>query len=77
MSQRLPRITARELIRALRRDGWELLRQSSSHAHFGHGTKRGRVTVPVHAGVTLKPKTLESALEQAGLTVAELRELLR
>ena len=42
-----------------------------------HPDKRGaRVTVPVHAGETLFPKTLTSILEQAGMTVEEFRELL-
>jgi len=34
------------------------------------------VTVPVHAGAILKPKTLLSILDQAGITVEELRDLL-
>jgi predicted RNA binding protein YcfA (HicA-like mRNA interferase family) len=41
-----------------------------------HPHKPGHVTVPKHATVILKLKTLESILEQAGLTVDELRELL-
>jgi predicted RNA binding protein YcfA (HicA-like mRNA interferase family) len=32
----------------------------------------GRVTVPVHAGVMLKPKTLLSILDEAGVSVDEL-----
>ena len=36
----------------------------------------GRVTVPVHAGVILKPKTLLSILEQAGVSVEEFVNLL-
>jgi predicted RNA binding protein YcfA (HicA-like mRNA interferase family) len=41
-----------------------------------HPTKYGRVTVPRHTGVTLKPKTLAKALGQAALTADELRDLL-
>ena len=41
-----------------------------------HPTKPGRVTVARHAGIILKPKTLLRALEQAGLAVDDLRELL-
>jgi predicted RNA binding protein YcfA (HicA-like mRNA interferase family) len=76
MSQRVPRITAADLLRALRRDGWTVRRQVGSHAQLIHPTKPGRVTVPVHAGAILKPKTLATALAQAGLTVDELRALL-
>jgi predicted RNA binding protein YcfA (HicA-like mRNA interferase family) len=32
--------------------------------------------VPVHSGETLKPKTLLSILDQAGVTVDEFRGLL-
>ena len=54
---RLPRITAVQLLRALRRDGWQQVRQSGSHATFRHPVKLGSVTVPRHAGVIIKPKT--------------------
>jgi len=76
MSPKSPRINATQLLRALRRDGWEQIRQSGSHVMLKHPHKPGHVTVPKHATVILKPKTLESILEQAGLTVDELRELL-
>ena len=76
MSDKLPRITAAELLRALRRDGWYGVRQSGSHLTLRHPTKSGYVTVPSHAGVILKPKTLSSVLKQAGLTSDDLRKLL-
>jgi predicted RNA binding protein YcfA (HicA-like mRNA interferase family) len=41
-----------------------------------HDVKARIVTVPVHAGETLAPKTLQSILGQAGLTVEELSALL-
>ena len=73
---RLPRITAADLLRALRRDGWEVVRQRGSHVHLQHPTKPGAVTLPWHASATVKPKTLLSVLEQAELTVDEFRGLL-
>lgn len=76
MSPKLPRITAAELLRALKRDGWHQVRQSGSHVTLVHPVKQGHVTVPKHVSVTLKLKTLSSILEQAGLTIDELRELL-
>ncbi len=76
MSPKSPRITAAQLLRALRRDGWEQVRQSGSHVALRHPTKQGQVTVPKHASTILKPKTLESILEQARLTNDDLRELL-
>ena len=76
MSPKLPRITSAQLRRALSRDGWEVVRQSGSHAILKHPKKPGRVTLPIHATVIIKLKTLESILEQAELTVEELQELL-
>ncbi len=76
MSPRLPRITAVDLLRALKRDGWQPIRQSGSHVTLQHPTKSGHVTVPKHAHVIIKLKTLASILEQAELTVSDLLELL-
>jgi len=76
MSPRLPRITADQLIRALERDGWQRVRQSGSHVILKHPSKPGRVVVPRHASVTLKPKVVQDALAQSGFTEEELRRLL-
>ncbi len=75
MAERLPRATAAEVLRVLNRDGWAVTRQSGSHAVLHHPTKLGRVTVPRHAGKTLRLKTMESILEQAGLTPADYARL--
>ena len=76
MSPKLPRITASELLRALQRDGWREDRQSGSHLVLKHPTKPGRVVVARHAGTIVKPKTLSSMLDEAGLTAEALRDLL-
>ncbi len=62
VSSRLPRVSAKVAIRALERDGWDLVRTSGSHKHFKHPVKPGLVTVPDHAGETLYPKLLKSIL---------------
>ena len=76
MSDRLPQLNARQIIRALRKDGWELKRQRGSHQHFSHPTKPGVVTVAMHGGDDIPFGTIRSILKQAGLTEDELRELL-
>ncbi|HEX2570569.1 MAG TPA: type II toxin-antitoxin system HicA family toxin [Polyangia bacterium] len=75
MGGRLPRLTAVEFLRVLHRDSWVEHRQVGSHVQLKHSTKPGRVTVARHAGVILKPKTLLTALEQAGLSVDDLERL--
>lgn len=67
---------AAKLLRALKRDGWIQARQSGSHVILKHPEKDGRIVVPNQTGMILKPKTLESILERAGLTIDQLRELL-
>lgn len=76
MRRRLPRITAAELLRGLRRAGWEVDHQRGAHTYLRHPDRAGLVTVPMHSGRTLKLKTLQSALDQAGLSSHELNLLL-
>lgn len=73
---RLPRASAEDVLRALQRDGWRIARQKGSHAQLVHPAKPGHVTVAIHSRGTIRPRTLLSILEQAGLTVGELRRLL-
>lgn len=75
MSQRLPRVTAVEVIRVLGKIGFVLTRQSGSHKIYKNLEGR-RVTVLFHAGRTLSPKLLKSILNDAGLTVEEFVQLL-
>ncbi len=76
MSGKLPQLQARQIIRALRKDGWELERTRGSHHHFYHDTKPGMVTVPVHKSKDIGLGIMRSILRQAGLTEDEFRELL-
>jgi predicted RNA binding protein YcfA (HicA-like mRNA interferase family) len=76
MPERLPRITAAELMAALQRGGWERVRQSGSHVRLRHPDRGVGVTVSIHAGQIVKPGTLRSILDQADLSVEELIRLL-
>ena len=78
MTERLPAVKAREVIRALQRAGFSVTRTSGSHCRLLHDTDPARrITVPVHAGKDLKRGTLQGILRQAGLTVEEFNALLR
>jgi predicted RNA binding protein YcfA (HicA-like mRNA interferase family) len=61
-------MTSRDVIRALRRDGWVLKAVIGSHHHFVHPTKQGKVTVP-HPKKDLKIGTVRSIEKQAGLKI--------
>jgi predicted RNA binding protein YcfA (HicA-like mRNA interferase family) len=76
MSEKLPRVTAVEIIKILEKIGFFLARQSGSHKIYKNGEGR-RVTVPFHSGKVLHPKTLKSILKDADLTDDKFKELLR
>lgn len=66
---RLPRATAAEVLRKLKRAGFVIVRSSGSHHRLRNEEGRA-TTVAIHGG-TLKPKTLATILDQAGLTIDE------
>ena len=77
MSPKLPRVTASELVRALKRAGWEEMRQTGSHLHLANTKFPGQlITVAVHAGRVVPLGTLKAILDTAGLSGDELRDLL-
>ena len=59
-------MTSRDVIVALRADGWVQVAQRGSHVQFKHPAKPGRVTVP-HPKKSLPVGTLKSIEKQAGL----------
>ena len=76
MSRHLPALSGRELVRALRRAGFVLLRQKGSHVSMEKRTGPGywRTVVPLHREI--RPGTLSDILNQTGLTKDELADLL-
>ena len=65
---RLPRMTAREMIVLLEKNGFSLARQSGSHKIYRNGDGI-RVTVPFHAGKILHPKIVKRILDDTGIEV--------
>ena len=59
-------LTARDVVRLLKEDGWYEVAQKGAHMHFEHPVKPGKATVPIHGG-TLPRGTLNSILRQTGL----------
>ncbi len=70
---KLPRdVSGGEAVRALRRLGFQVVRQEGSHIRMSKGAVR--LTVPNHK--TILPKTLQSVLRQAGVSVEQFLEAL-
>ncbi len=75
MSEKLPRISAKRLIRVLERKGWRLDRSSGSHQIFIHPQTRGTLSVPRHSR-DMSVGTLSRILKDAGISREEFRRLL-
>jgi predicted RNA binding protein YcfA (HicA-like mRNA interferase family) len=72
---RRKRVTGKELIRALKRLGFEVVRTKGSHHRLKHPD--GRVTtVPVHSGETIGPGLLAAILQDCELTCEQLDAVL-
>lgn len=59
--------SSRDVIKALRADGWYEVDVTGSHHQYKHPEKKGRVTVK-HPDKDIPPKTLRSIERQSGLT---------
>ena len=77
MTPKLPQVNCRQLIRALKRAGFEEQRQRGSHLHLRRKADGRRVTVPVHKGRAVPPGTLRAILRDADVSVGEFQRLLK
>lgn len=76
MSRRLPPLTPKKILRALQRAGFFVHHTSGSHYILKHPDRPTlRVTVAFH-NRDLKRRTLESIVEQSGLSVEEFLKFL-
>jgi len=57
----------RDLLKLLRKDGWDIDRTRGDHRQLIHPNKPGTVTVSGHFSDDVHPKALKSVLRQAGL----------
>jgi predicted RNA binding protein YcfA (HicA-like mRNA interferase family) len=75
VSEKLPRLTAKELIRVLERKGWEYDRGRGSHHIYVHVATRRTLSVPMARRV-MSIGTLSHLLKDAEISREELRKLL-
>ncbi|WP_131786987.1 type II toxin-antitoxin system HicA family toxin [Protofrankia symbiont of Coriaria ruscifolia] len=73
----VPSVPGKDVIKALQKAGFELVRIKGSHHRLRNPDPDGHdVTVPVHAERDVPKGTLRQILVDAGLTVEDLRALL-
>ena len=77
MSPRAPRLTGKQLEKAILQAGWYLHHSRGSHFYYRHPEYLGKqITIPFHAREMSPQKTLKSILDQADLTLEELAKFL-
>ncbi len=74
MSPRQPVVSGECLIKALREEGWEVVRQRGSHIRLKKTGHRLALVVPLHK--ELRKGTLAGILRDADLSADDLRRLL-
>jgi predicted RNA binding protein YcfA (HicA-like mRNA interferase family) len=72
---KLPRLTGRRVVAALREAGFEVIRIKGSHYFLSHPDGRG-TSVPIHAGETIGPGLLSKILRDCEMSEADFRSLL-
>ena len=75
MSSRLPAVSAKQVVAALKRAGFRQLHQKGSHLTLWHATKKLLTGVPMHPG-DLGRGLVKQIIKQSGLTEDEFRALL-
>ena len=74
---RLPMVTGRDVVRALERGGFSVIRIKGSHHFIRHDTDPTRQTVvPVHGSEDLGRPILRKILTDVGMTPEEFMDLL-
>jgi len=72
---RMPRLTGREVIAALAKGGFEVVRVKGSHHFLRHPDGRTTV-VPVHSGETIGPGLMGKIFSDCEMTQEEFASLL-
>jgi predicted RNA binding protein YcfA (HicA-like mRNA interferase family) len=73
---KLPSLTARKVVRALKRAGFVEDRQKGSHLILINPETKVRTVVPIHSGRTLKEPLLRAIIRDAKLSLDEFLDPL-
>jgi predicted RNA binding protein YcfA (HicA-like mRNA interferase family) len=73
---KVPSLNYQQVIKALRRDGWIVIRQKGSHIRLQKRLPNEMLKIIVPAHRPIKRSTLSHILKQARLSVSEFNDLL-
>jgi predicted RNA binding protein YcfA (HicA-like mRNA interferase family) len=74
---RLPQLTAQELVRFLKKQGFVEDRQTGSHLTLRHEVRKVSVTIPVHSAVDIGRGLALRILKDAGFSADDYVKLRR
>jgi predicted RNA binding protein YcfA (HicA-like mRNA interferase family) len=72
----LPSLKAKEIVRALKKNGFVEDRQKGSHLVLTHPETKARAVVPVHSGRDVKKSLVRMIINDARLSVEDFIKLL-
>ena len=72
---RMPQVTARELVRFLKTQGFVEDRQTGSHSTLWHERHKVSVTIPMHTGCDIGRGLAVRVLKDAGFSVEDYLRL--
>lgn len=72
---RMPQVTAQQLVRFLKGQGFIEVRQSGSHLTLWHEGRQVAVTVPIHTGADMGRGLAVRILKDAGFSVEDFLRL--
>lgn len=72
MSRKFPVLSAKDVVRVLRRNGFAVAGQSVSHQKWRHANGK-QVIVPVHGAKPIPIGTLKNIVEGSGIDLEEFR----
>lgn len=73
---KIPSLTARKIIQALKKAGFVEDRQKGSHLILINPKTKARVVIPVHSGKTIKKPLVRAIIDDAKLSAEEFIKLL-
>jgi predicted RNA binding protein YcfA (HicA-like mRNA interferase family) len=76
MSEKLPRVTANDMIKIVEELGFRFSRQSGSHKIYKSAEGK-RVTISYHGRKILHPKIVRNILVDTGISVDEFKKMMK
>jgi predicted RNA binding protein YcfA (HicA-like mRNA interferase family) len=73
----LPQISGKDLVKALKKDGWEIIKQEGSHMKLvKYHQPVGKTTVIIPQHKIIKKGTLSRILKDSKMSLEKLKKLL-